>query len=399
MNPHLLSTLEKLKIGDIKSSMDQIRSLYGEIALIKQEIETLFTELDSKVSLVSRKLDGPSTVSKLGTGIIASITNNGTVLNGTGTLFSKEVAIGNQIKIGSETVTVTGLDSLSPDIKMTVTPALVGSYTNQIFAIIKTATKELLKGEFDFGELNGDAFNGVIRQGSSLETYGRMTQPADVVNVSFVQKQTTPIMVRAQNAIQRDGDNISGPLDSRYIYTFDNTNFNFGPNVELTYEGVTSSPTNLVTRADLTAIHNSKGFIYLKIIGTAFNLAQIPASGDEVNFFATYFDLVGNSFKCKVPCIGFVNATLACKGNSDQRHSELYVDFAITINGVRKAEAVTAEVGSSAYTSIFVQGYNGSVSLMHQFAVGDTVEVPLSVSSATGFQQQPQLSFGMMVFG
>jgi uncharacterized protein YycO len=398
MNPHLLSALEKLKIGDIKSSMDQIRSLYGEVTLIKQEIETLFTELDSKVSLVSRKLDGPSTVSKLGTGIIASITNAGTVLNGTGTLFSKEVAIGNQIKIGSETVTVTGLDSLSPDIKMTVTPALAGSYINQIFAIIKTATKELLKGEFDFGELNGDAFNGVVRQGSSLETYGRMTQPADVVNVNFVQKQTTPIMVRAQNAIQRDGDNIVGPVGNRYTYFFNNTNIDFGSNVELTYSGVTSSPTNLVTRANLDQVHNAKGFIYFKFESQTINLATIPNPNEESNFLNNYFTLIGNSFVCNKPCLGLITASFSANtGIATDR--KMALNWSINVNNVIRAKSETLSWSGSAGNNQNKEEITSTLFLMYSFIPGDKIDIPLSTTGTTDFAAPPNISVGILVLG
>jgi hypothetical protein len=380
MNPHLLSALEKLKIGDIKSSMDQIRSLYGEVALIKQEIETLFTELDSKVSLVSRKLDGPSTVSKLGTGIIASITSAGTVLNGTGTLFSKEVAIGNQIKIGSETVTVTGLDSLSPDIKMTVTPALVGSYANQIFAIIKPATKELLKGEFDFGELNGDTFNGVVRQGSSLETFGRMTQPSDVVNVSFVQKQTTPIMVRAQNAIQRDGDNIVGPSNlNRYEYTFDKTTFLFGDNSTLDFSGIIGSPTSLTTKQYVdNAFNIATTKFYKRILGST---TYTNGTHTESSNIDDYLTVTGNGIIIKKPCLALIIASV--KGSMDKHY-----------NASLTYEAVIKNRGVAIANSLFIQDTdNTNETLTVKIPVlasvpliaGDSITISWTISSTNGF--------------
>lgn len=398
MNPHLLSALEKLKIGDIKSSMDQIRTLYGEVALVKQEIETLFTELDSKVSLVSRKSEGSLTVSKLGTGIIATVTSAGTVLNGTGTLFSKEVAIGNFIKIGSETVTVTGIDVTTPDIKLTVTPALVGTYVNQIYAIIKPATKELLKGEFDFGELNGDTFNGVVRQGSSLETFGRMTQPSDVVNVSFVQKQTTPIMVRAQNAIQRDGDSIIGPVGNRYLYEFDNTDIDFGSNVELTYNGITSNPTNLVTKANLDEVHNAKGFIYFKFESQTINLATTPNPGEESNFLNNYFTLTGNSFICNKPCLTLITASFSANTGVGADRT-MALNWSINVNNVIKAKSITSSWSSSASNNQNKEEISSTLFLMYSFVPGDKIDIPLSTTGTTDFATPPNISVGILVLG
>lgn len=254
MNPQLFSALEKIKTGDLKSAMDQVYFLCSQISLAQQDILNIYTELENKVALQSRMQDGLSTVSKLGTGIISSITSGGTVLNGAGTLFSKETAIGNTIKIGAETTTITAFDVAIPDTKITVSPAITGTYLNQIYAIIKSSTKEVLTGDFDFGILNGLKFNGKIAKDSVLEHRGRMTDPTDVVNVNFVQKAVNPVMVRAQNAIQRDGDNITGPnINNKYNYVFDKVTMLFGIDSTLDFQGIISDPTSLVTKAYVDA--------------------------------------------------------------------------------------------------------------------------------------------------
>ena len=255
MNPQVLMALEKIKTGDLKSAMDQLRFLCGQISALQTDVENVYTELDGKVSLQSRMQDGALTVSRLGSGIIASVTNTGTTLNGSGTFFSKECAVGNQIKIGAETTTITGFDSTTPDLILTVSPALTGTYINSIYAIIKSATAESLNGDYTFGTLNGSdtsgsLFHGVVQKDSTFELRGRMSGPDDAVSVKFVQKAVNPVMVRAQNAIQRNGDNITGPTTgNRYVYSFNYTDFAFGPYSNLTYSGVfTGDPDQLVTR-------------------------------------------------------------------------------------------------------------------------------------------------------
>jgi hypothetical protein len=250
MNPELMSILEKVKIGDLKSAMDQLHFLCSEISILKENVNAIYEDLDTKVDLASAMQNGSTVVTRIGTGIIASTSDSGATLNGTGTLFTKETQVGNEIRIGAETTYITAVTS---DVIITVSPALTGTYTNVIFAIIKNATKEVLTGDFNFGILNGDIFNGTVISGSTFQMFGRMTQPNDIVNVQFVQKAVYPAMVRAQNSILRVGDTINGPtntsgsgtvFDNNYTYKFTNCNWTFDTGI-ISFGDTTNAYTQL----------------------------------------------------------------------------------------------------------------------------------------------------------
>jgi len=327
MNPQLFSALEKIKTGDLKSAMDQLRFFCSQLSNVQQDVENLYLELDKKVAL-----EGATTVTKVGSGIISSITNSGTVLHGAGTLFSKEAAIGNTIKIGSESTVIVSLDATTPDVKLTVSPALVGSYTNQIYAIVKAMTKEVLTGYYDFGILNGNTFKGVVRQSSTFELYGRMSQPNDAVNVQYVQNAVNPVMVRAQNAIQRDGDIVQGLSNvNRYVYAYKYTDFNyenakinFGNDtnayVEVHYYGPMTDPTHMVTVQKLTdtqtaietpyyatwnCLENTTNGQLITIGSNAIKcrfVANVPPDESTPNFM-NFFDITSSGIKVKASAI------------------------------------------------------------------------------------------------
>lgn len=310
MNPQVFSLLEKLKAGDIKSAMDQIKYLCTQISLLQSDIADIYTELNGKVDLVSEMQDGATIVTKIGIGVIASVTNSGTTLIGTGTLFTKNVALGNQIKIGAETTTITAFDPVTPDTSITVSPALTGTYTNAIYAIIKPATQEVLTGDFNFGVLNGDQFNGTVLQGSTFQHYGRMSQPNDIVNVLFVQKAVQPVMVRAQNAIQRNGDTITGPSTTgapRYLYSFDYTNITFGAHTEVQYLGSNSNPTDIATMNDVDVASMNHAVSFSAVGTTTFpdpntSLTLDHDDGVLTEYFTWVPGATGSQFLCNADC-------------------------------------------------------------------------------------------------
>ena len=244
MNLELTAILEKIRIGDLKSAKDQLRYLCGQISNIQTNIAAIYEELATKVDLASAMQSGSTVVTKVGTGIIGSVSSDGVTITGTGTLFTEETETGNEIRIGAETTYITAVTS---DTIITVSPALtVTTYSNVIYAIVKNATKEVLTGDFNFGVLNGSIFNGTVLQGSTFQQYGRMSQQNDIVNVSFVQKSVNPVMVRAQNAIQRNGDSITGTSGNPYTYNFNYLSWAFGANTDLRYDGIVSNGDNVV---------------------------------------------------------------------------------------------------------------------------------------------------------
>lgn len=115
------------------------------------------------------------------------------------------------------------------------------------------ATSNVQTGNFEYGVLNGAVYNGVINKSSTLKHYGRISDPADVVNVSFVQKTVNPAIVLAQNAIQRNGDTVGlATGTTRYNYLFRNCDINLGsasyPNGEVKYYGPITDLNHIATK-------------------------------------------------------------------------------------------------------------------------------------------------------
>ena len=377
MNIQLAAILENLKIGDLKSSMDQIKSLYTEVSLVKEEIADLYNKLNEKISLASRMSDGTTQVTKIGAGIISSITNIGTTLNGTGTLFTKEIAVSNEIKIGSEITVVMAIIS---DTEITVEPAINGNYINQIYAIIKPATLEVLTGSFDFGQLNGDTFTGIVKQNSVLEHYGRMSSTNDVVNLGYVQKSINPVMVRAQNAIQRDGDDIIGPAGTQYTYNFDRTAFNFDIDTELKYSGTVADPLQLtpkvyVDNAVSQASSSVRSFVYYHSPTTVINLAS--SSVKELDFLEKYFTPSGIGLKCIKKCMCIIHASFSGY-TGVYKDRDMNVVLEIKQNSTVLNRSSTKSWSSSASSNQNEEELSTSVFAMTTFEVTDILTIPLS---------------------
>lgn len=405
MNPHVFSALEKLKTGDLKSAMDQVKFLCSQISELQQDVININTELEKKVALQSRMNDGSSTISVLGSGVIATITSSGTVLNGSATFFVKETAIGNQIKIGSEIVTITAYNAITPDTKITVTPAITGTYVNQIYAIIKPSTKEVLKGDFNFGELNGSTFNGYIASGSKLEHRGRMSDPNDVVNVQFVQKNINPVMVRAQNAIQRDGDTITGlDASNRYVYNYENTNINFGTdtntNVEVNYYGLLDNDNSVVTKGYvddmiLGATLSVRNYIQYYSSGSSINLGASPTS--ELNFLDNYFIVFGTGLKCIKKCMCLIQANFNGYTNNAKDQS-IKANLAIKQNSMTLNMSNTHSWSSSASNNTNQEEITATIFAFTTINVNETISIPLDISDSSGLVDS-HTSVGILAIG
>ena len=334
MNPNIL---EETKNKHLRSAADQVRALFGEVKDIYSQIENIQTELDLKVNLRSKKLlDGTVNYSVIGSG---SVSASGFEVIGTNTSFTTECVISDQIKIGTETktiLTITDNTHLTID-NVSPATAFTSTYTDQVYAFIRPATRERLIGEFEFGQTNGTPFNGAINQGSVLTHAGRMTNPLDVVNINFVQKSVGPAMSRAINSIKRDGD-IVGPttvvtgIQPVFYYTFQNCDFTytsgkiaFKSQCEVTYEGPCSDDLDIVNLGILKQYTNISQ-MYANWNVTTGNLATVSSSlitvGSDVvaNILAPsiavseshnlneYFDITSGGLVAKKNCIVHVDA-------------------------------------------------------------------------------------------
>jgi hypothetical protein len=240
--------IEVIKDVYLKSALSQIFEAFVKLQQLGITIDDIYTQLNKKVNLVSDMLDGETTAKILGPGTVTASSTN---VVGTNTFFKRYMMPGNQIQIGSEISTI---DVITDDTHMTVMTPFVSSYTDVIYSIIRDATREELMGDFNFGQLNGEQFRGVIQEGSYLEHYGRIATPNDVVNVRYVQKSVGPAIVLAQNAIKRSGDTvgavpISGTLPT--AFNFINCDFLFDEHCTLRFKGV-------VSELDLTQVATVK---------------------------------------------------------------------------------------------------------------------------------------------
>jgi hypothetical protein len=323
-----ISAIEKIKIGDIKSAMDQLHFLCSQVSNIKENITAIYEALSEKVDLTSAMQDGSTVVTKVGSGIISSVSTDGVTVTGTGTLFTAETQTGDGIRIGSETTYITAVTS---DTVITVSPALTGSYSNVIYAIVKNATKEVLTGDFNFGILNGNIFNGSVIQGSTFQHYGRMSQPNDIVNISFVQKSVNPVMVRAQNAIQRNGDSVAGTPGSEYSYTFNYLTWAFGANTDVRYDGIVSNGDNIVNVNYITnAIAIATDKFYARLTNSTIYLdGSISKSANS----GEYITVTSNGF---VAVKSFLGIAFGSVGINLSKHYSglLTIKVSIQINSI-----------------------------------------------------------------
>lgn len=226
-----IDSIQRDEIASIntRSTLEQIHNAYQRIAEIQNEIQDIYEELNKKVNLVSRVLDGVTSTIIVGKGSVSVVANAPNKIYGSNSLFTKYVEVGSQIQIGSEVVTVT---EIVGDSELTVSPSLSNAYSDVFYGIIKQTTHEQLSGDFEFGQINGRPFRGVISQDSSLEHYGRIAFPSDVINLGTAQKLVQPAMNLAQNAIRRTGDTIgdTNPNSNntkKLVYSYGTTDFKY----------------------------------------------------------------------------------------------------------------------------------------------------------------------------
>jgi hypothetical protein len=250
MNPTEQLALEQINKVNLKSTLAQIHEAFLHLQNVKQDIDDIYVQLNKKVNLVSDMLDGQTTSKVLGPGTVSV---SGSTVTGTGTNFLQYVSITDQIQVGAELETVL---SIQDDTHLTTVNPFVTAYTNNIYAIIRPATRERLIGDFEFGQLNGQQFRGVIQAGSYLEQYGRIATPNDVVNVQFLQKTVSPAIVLAQNAIRRSGDKVGIEFVTGVpptSFQFINTSMTFDAHSSVYFNG-TIDDTTLLGRTQFATV-------------------------------------------------------------------------------------------------------------------------------------------------
>lgn len=379
MQASLVNLIERLKIAELKALIDIIRNNVNELTLTKQNIEDIYEKLNEKVNLTSRMMEGGTTYNTLGSGVISISGSNAT---GTGTLFTKECAIGNQIKVGTETQQI---ETILSDTSLTFIDPFVNTYTNNVYAIIKNATQEVLTGDYSFGELNGYPFRGIIKQGSSFEHYGRISEPYDLVNVKFLQRAVNPAMSRAQNAIQRDGDTIglqgTNVLDADKLnYLFRNTKMVFDSTADLKYLGPITDEEHLITLgylSDYIGSYANQDF-YARWSGpkTSFTVTSAfgynwvspfsKAPDENTSNFADYFEITNQGLKAKKKCKVFITI-------------DAYSDFTNAASSSGSAGiGLFGIIGNVTKNKILTQSYNHH---SHSDQHGSSAAVPISCST------------------
>jgi hypothetical protein len=379
MTPNELQSLEKLQIGDIKSAMDQIKYLIIENNAVKTKLSDLYAELDKKVNLESNYLTEQVPVTVIGSGVVSATGSN---IVGTETLFTTEIHPGDSIKIGIETQVV---ETIVSDTALTTVDPFTNS-TNQVYAITKLINPEVLIGNFEFGITNGKIFNGIVKQNSVFQSFGRMTDPNDIINVQYAQRLATPAMIRANNSILRTGDTVGDPtstitpVDTRYIYNMTNLVWNFDSQCNAYYGGVideantdlgrssfinrgylldTLSDNSTAYKNDFFTAHwASESHAGIPIVGVGgyniFNIAGTPPN-NKTGSINLYFSSSSSGLNCVKECTilvsinGYMDMT-----RTDDGHGGLIAQIALGSNVVSKM--LNYETHSNAHGSAAVIG-------------------------------------------
>lgn len=250
MTPETLKIIEIIRQGDIRSAMDQIKAVCEDVKQTQLQLTDLYSALESKINSNSRSLEGNTYITIVGSGTITTSTSSYVII-GTNTAFNSELEVGWSIKIGNDTHVI---ESITDNEHLTLASYPSSNMSQQLFGIIKPVTKEQLIGDFQFGAFNNPSapFRGVINNGSSLEHYGRIAQPNDIINVNYMTKQLSPIARLAAKGISRFGDTINGSS-----YKYQNCKIDFDSRCSVTYRGGSSSEFNIAVIKNLTDLETA----------------------------------------------------------------------------------------------------------------------------------------------
>lgn len=305
--------LESLKLGEVQALFDQLKFISYKLAVQQAQVDNVIASLNNKINAQSEYNEADVVRNIAGSG---TITTNGLIVTGKSTLFTSEVSfdlsdtIKTYIKVGANKREIASVES---DTQLTLVSSFPTNLTTDSFYGLELpVTKEVLSGDFRFGELNNPLkqFRGFLEQGSYFLHHGRIQDPYDLVNVKYVQRQVAPAMARALNAIQRDGDTIGleGYSADKYEYLFRNVLMTIGDpllaNSELKYYGPTSDPNHVITRNVLegydNAVANSDFYARWQA-----NRSQCPTAGgmsavcclppkEQTDNLGMYFQISGN---------------------------------------------------------------------------------------------------------
>lgn len=371
--------LESLKLGEIQALFDQLKFISYKLAVQQAQVDNVIASLNNKINAQSEYNEADVVRNIAGSG---TITTNGLIVTGKSTLFTSEVSfdlsdtIKTYIKVGANKREIASVES---DTQLTLVSSFPTNLTTDSFYGLELpVTKEVLSGDFRFGELNNPLkqFRGFLEQGSYFLHHGRIQDPYDLVNVKYVQRQVAPAMARALNAIQRDGDiiGLEGYTADKYEYLFRNCLMTIGDplsaNSELKYYGPTTDPNHVITRNVLegydNAVANSDFYARWQA-----NRSQCPTAGgmsavcclppkEQTDNLGMYFQISGNGLvylgtdpiKILVTISAFtdVSSTKSSDGSAGHSltariiNSKRNIEYAINQNGQSHSD----EHGSSA---------------------------------------------------
>jgi len=390
-NPSLLKSLEILQQRDIRSAMDQLQQIANYAQQLNLQINDIQAEVEQKVNLISRSLEGNTYINIVGSGTVTTLVSN-TTINGTNTLFTKELKNGWSIKIGNESFVIHSITNDTILVVDGVGPTVAS--TNALFGIIKPITKEQLIGDFQFGNYSDPTqpFRGVINPASSLEHYGRIATPKDIVNVEFVTKQLGPIAKIAARGISRYGDNVGGTDLIDYLYsncsfTYNGcpTNFqscvvNFDGASNVTYEGTYVSRSNIATKGNVDDAIDSLPLgtyaSYSKSDTSTFTQCDL-SSPDYENNIGDYFSPISpTTLSCVKNCTVLICASSSYQTNNGGSETAVAkAKISIGSTQLAYAEQTThGDVPGGAFTNTAT----ATVFAIHRFINGNSLVIELT---------------------
>jgi len=231
-NDQILATLASYR-GQLKAAGEMIDSL-------RESLYNSTRSIRNKVNSRSGRYDTTEYMEISGTGRVTTLGNR---VYGIGTVFGGEADTTMRIEVNGEVKTITQILS---DTELIVSGNWSVSAVNpSTYILERPISQEILWGDFDFGQPNVPGreertFRGRIAANSIFEHFGRQQEPQDIATIGYVNSRVQPATKAAQNAIQRNGDNLTvpSPDGSRYLYEMDWSDWKWYYNTSVRFDGI-----------------------------------------------------------------------------------------------------------------------------------------------------------------